>query len=534
MSDAVPASKRGLRDRLGPYVPALATIGVVIGLGLAFRSEVGNWFRGRPLTVGEASRVVTVEAGSARLGVAVRPATPLAGENELFVGVGDRQGVLAGDATLEVQVGDGAWVAAEGRRDGQFRAVVEVPERGPIEVRLRPGSKAGAADATALIVLEAGRQGVARPGQADGVAYHTCPMHPSIRASSPGTCPICGMDLVPVTHDEITTGAVRIDARRRQLIGVKTAVLDVRPMRRSVRMTGIATWDETRLVDVTARADGWVEELFADYTGKPLKAGDPIARLYVPEIRSAQLELLAAAKGHGAATGTMLEASASDLHKAAREKLRALGVSDEDLRRLGRGGEPIPTLTLRAPVDGVVAEKMVKRGSPVMANQPMLRIGGLDPIWVEAHVYEQDAALIRVGLDVAVSFPYVAGEPRHGAITFIEPVIDAETRTVRVRVELGNADGALRPGMYANLIAVIDLSPRLVVPHEAVIFAGPRKLVFVDEGGGLMRPVEVELGVRDDEGFEVKKGLAVGMRVVTSGNFLIGAESRLRSALGAW
>jgi len=516
-------------------VPALATIAAVVVLGLVFRREVGNWFAGRPLTVGEASKVVTLEAGPWRLGAAVRPATPLAGDNELFVGVGDRLGVLAADATLEVQVGDGAWVAAEGRPDGQFRAVVEVPERGPVEVRLRAGSKAsGEAGATAVVVLEAGRQGVARPGQADGVAYHTCPMHPSIRAPSPGTCPICGMDLVPVTHDEITTGAVRIDARRRQLIGVKTEVLEVRPMRKTVRMTGIATWDETRLVDVTARADGWVEELFADYAGKPFKVGDPIARLYVPEIRSAQLELLAAAKGHGAATGTMLEASASDLHKAAREKLKSLGVSEEDVRRLGRSGEPIPTLTLRAPVDGVVAEKMVKRGSPVMANQPMLRLGSLDPIWVEAHVYEQDAALVRVGLDAAVSFPYVPGEARRGAITFIEPVVDGETRTVRVRVELANGGGELRPGMYADLAAIIDLSPRLVVPHEAVIFAGARKIVFVDQGGGLMRPVEVELGVRDDAGFEVKKGLAAGMRVVTSGNFLIGAESRLRSALGAW
>lgn len=521
--------------RLVPYLPALATVAIGVAFALVFHRPIANWFAGRPVLLGEPSRTVTLDAGSLRLGAAVRPATPHAGEASLFVGVGDQAGKLLPSATLVARVGGDhdRMLEVEPAGDGRFRVDVDVPESGPLELHLdatAPDLPGG----HATLVLEAGRQGVAIPGRADGVAYHTCPMHPSIRSPSAGTCPICGMDLVPVTHEEITTGTVRIDARRRQLIGVKTEVLALAPMRVEVRTTGIATWDETSFVDVTARADGWVEELFADYTGKAVAAGEPLLSLYMPEIRAAELELIAAAKGRRLAEGTPLERTSGELQSAARDKLRALGVGDEDLRRVLRTGKPEAALVIPAPAGGVVAEKMVKRGSPVMANQPMLRLASLDPIWIEAHVYEQDASLVHVGLEARVTFPYLPGEPRRGTVTFIEPALDEETRTVRVRITLPNPDGALRPGMYADALLEVRLPERLIVPSDAVIFAGPRRLVFIDEGGGRMRPVEVELGLAGADGYEVRSGLAAGQRVVTSGNFLIGAESRLRSALGAW
>ncbi|MCC6622897.1 MAG: efflux RND transporter periplasmic adaptor subunit [Deltaproteobacteria bacterium] len=522
------------RRRLGPYFPAAITIGLGIVVAIVFHRPIADWLAGRPVMGGEASRTVTLDAGPLRLGASVRPAAPVPGDNILYIGVGDRLGALRPDATLVATRADGSALPVEAAGDGRFRVEVEVPEVGPVSVHLAaeaPGVGAGHVIAT----LEARRAGVGTDGRsADGVAFYTCPMHPSIRAPAPGTCPICAMDLVAVTHDEVVSGAVRIDARRRQLIGVTTAVLARAPMRVVVRATGIAQWDETRLRDVTARADGWVEELFADFTGKPVAEGEPLASLYVPEIRAAQLELIAAARGRRQAEGTPLEASTGQLKSAALEKLRALGVGDEDIKRVLRTGRPEPAIVISAPEGGVVAERMVGRGSPVMANQPMMRLASLDPIWVEAHIYEQDAALVHVGLEAVVTFPYLGGVEKRGLVTFIEPVIDEATRTMRVRVTLPNADGAVRPGMYADAVLEVRRPEALVVPEEAVIFAGPRRVVFVDQGGGLMRPVEVTLGARGVDGFEVVKGLSEGQRVVTSGNFLIGAESRLRSALGVW
>ncbi len=515
-----------------PYLPALVTIAVVVILAVVFQRPIANWFAGRPVFDGAASSTQTLDAGAFRVGAVVRPATPFPGDNDLFIGVGNRLGTLRPKAFVTAEV-NGEPVPVELGGDGQFKVTVTLPESGPVPVHLHiVDPELGDGHTTAI--LEARRNGVAREGAVDGVAFYTCPMHPSIRAPAMSTCPICAMDLVAVTHEEITTGTVRIDARRRQLIGVTTATLAARPLTITVRSTGIATWDETRLIDVTARADGWVEELFADFTGKPVKAGDPLAAIYVPEIRAAQLELIAAARGHRAAAGTLLETSSNELHQAARDKLRLLGVSDDDLRRVLRTGRPEAAITLVAPADGLVAEKMVKRGSPVMANQPILRLASLDPIWVLVHVYEQDMALVHPGLEALVSFPYLTGEPRRGTVTFIEPSLDEGTRTVQVRIVLPNADGEVRPGMFAEARLTVTLPDRLVIPHEAVVFAGPRKLVFVDEGGGRMRPVEVELGARGDDGYEVRKGVVAGLRVVTSGNFLIGAESRLRSAVGAW
>lgn len=523
---------RSLIARLRPYLPAALTIAVVALAMIVFARPIENWFRGRPVFVGEASGVTTVDAGPLRVGVSVRPARPYPGEAELFVGVGDEAGKLLVNATLTALVG-GVPMEVEPAGDGRFRVTLDIPDDGPLALHLdvREPTLGGG---HAAVTVESGRVGVGHEGAVDGIAFYTCPMHPSIRTPSMGTCPICAMDLVAVTQEEVTTGAVRIDARRRQLIGVTTEVLAERAMTITVRATGIATWDETKLVDVTARADGWVEVLYADSTGKPVKKGDPLVAIYVPEIRSAELELIAAIRGQREAVGTMLEKSAKELRSAAYEKLRLLGVSDEELRQVLRSGKPEPAITLTSPIDGLVASKMVSRGSPVMANQPMLRLAVLDPVWVLAHIYEQDLALVEVGQEAMVTFPYLEGGPRRGTVTFLEPALDESTRTLRVRIALDNADGAVRPGMYAQAVMTSRREARLTVPHEAVIFAGPRRLVFVDEGAGKLRPVEVTLGVRDDHGWEVRSGLIAGQRVVTSGNFLLGAESRLRSAVGAW
>lgn len=523
-----------MKTRLVPYLPALVT--VVIGLVLwgLFERPIANWFAGRPVWDGASSGVTTVDVGPLRVGAVVRPARPHPGEAELFLGVGDELGTLIPGANLTV-IANGRLLPVESRGDGRFRVVVEVPEDKPLVVELdvSDGKRGG----HSVVKLEAGKSGVQADGAVDGIAFHTCPMHPSIRAPSMGTCPICAMDLVAVTQEEIVTGAVRVDARRRQLIGVTTETLASRPLEITVRSTGIVTWDETQLVDITARADGWVETLHADYKGKPVKKGDPLVAIYVPEIRSAELELIAASKGQRQAAGTMLETSARELRSAAYEKLKLLGVSDEELRQVLRSGKPEPAITLTSPIDGLVADKLVSRGSPVMASQPMLKLATLDPVWVLVHVYEQDLSLIEVGMEAVVTLPYLSdldAAPRRGVVTFIEPALDETTRTQRVRIVLPNPDGSVRPGMFAHASFIARRPERLVVPHEAVIFAGARRLVFVDEGAGKMRPVEVTLGVRDDRGWEVKSGLALGMRVVTSGNFLLGAESRLRSAVGAW
>lgn len=369
---------------------------------------------------------------------------------------------------------------------------------------------------------------------AGDVAYYTCSMHPSVRKHEPGTCPICSMDLVPVTREEVETGVIRVDAERRQAIGVRTAPVRIESLTTTIRAVGTVTYDETRLSEVSLKYEGWIGRLFVDQTGQAVRRGEPLFTLYSPDLLTAQHELLIAAEAQRAARETEAPDRADYLLKAARRRLALWDLSERQIDEIARSREPLQYVPILSPTAGYVVQKNVVEGAAVEAGETLYRIAGLDSVWIEAEVYESEVPQVRVGQTAEVTLPYLPGRTFEGRIDYVYPYLEGGTRTGRVRVALANPDLALKPDMYANVVLRSDRGERLVVPEEAVIYAGPRRLVFLDLGEGRLQPREIEIGVANAEGFEVLSGLEPGDVVVTSGNFLIAAESRLKSAAAQW
>ena len=362
------------------------------------------------------------------------------------------------------------------------------------------------------------------------VAHYTCAMHPSVERKQPGTCPICAMNLSPVTYDELESGVVRVDEARRERIGVKTAKVGRAPMSIAIRAVGRLTFDETRLHDVTLRVNGWITRLRVNSTGQPVRRGETLLSLYSPELYAAQQEYLLARESHQAAA----EGRSDYLLAAADKKLRLWGLSSGQIEALARRGRATEDIAIPSPASGYVIEKNVVEGAAIEPGQRLFRIASLDKVWVEAQVYELDVSQVRKGQTALVTLPYQPGDSLEGTVAYVYPYLDPTSRTGRVRIELANKDMAFKPDMYANVEIRVDLGPRLQIPIDAVIYTGPRRLVFVDLGEGRFRPQEVTLGARSGEAVEVVAGLRPGDVIVTSGNFLIAAESRIRSAAKLW
>ncbi|MFP2963704.1 efflux RND transporter periplasmic adaptor subunit [Myxococcus sp. 1LA] len=358
-------------------------------------------------------------------------------------------------------------------------------------------------------------------GEGD-IAHYTCPMHPSVKQHGPGACPICGMDLTPVSRAELESGIIRVDDLRRQRIGVKTAPVTEAPMDLSLRALGRVTFDEKSLVDVTLKLDGYIHELRVNATGEPVKKGDVLFTLYSPELYAAQQEYLLARQSQSAANASLVG--------AARKRLELWGLSSAQIERVAQRGQPVENMPFLAPASGYVLEKNVVEGAAVKAGERLFRIAPLAKVWVEADVYEQDLARVKPGQPVEVTLPYLPGKKYAGRVGYVYPSLQGATRTGRIRIELPNPELELKPDMYADVRFVLQGGARLQIPDSAVIYTGPRRLVFVDLGEGRLRPQEVKLGLKGNGTYEVTEGLSAGDVVVTSGNFLIAAESRIRSA----
>jgi Cu(I)/Ag(I) efflux system membrane fusion protein len=372
---------------------------------------------------------------------------------------------------------------------------------------------------------------------ARGGVIYTCPMHPSVRQTKPGNCPLCGMVLTPVTEQEKRDGAIVLDAAHRERAGVKTAPVAVRALARELRVAGQVSYDETRLSDVSLRVGGWVEKLHVAQTGQQVRKGQPLLELWSQELLAAEQDYLtalartgsqppgvAATDGSSPATNT-----AALLVRASRQRLALLGVGDAELAALESERVAHGKLRLSSPSGGYVIEKDVVVGARVEPGMRLYRIGALDRVWVEARVHERDLSAVAVGQSVRVRLPGGADPGSEARVAYVYPDIDPSSRTARVRIELPNAGLALRPGLYVDVELSASLGERLVVPDSAVIYTGPRRLVFVDAGEGSLEPREVQLGVHTEGVYEVTGGLHAGELVVVAGNFLIAAESRIRS-----
>ncbi|MGE5744881.1 MAG: efflux RND transporter periplasmic adaptor subunit, partial [Gemmatimonadota bacterium] len=302
------------------------------------------------------------------------------------------------------------------------------------------------------------------------------------------------------------------------------------PLARTVRTVGQVVPAEPNLADITPKIEGFVDRLFVDATGVPVRRGQPLLAIYSPMLVSAQQELLTALHLAQSVDSTAPEAwrNAQDLVAAARRRLAYWDISAEQIDRLERTGEVTKNLTLVAPFDGVVMEKMVVAGQGVMPGMKLYRLANLSTVWVEGEVFEQDLGLIRTGAPVHVEMAAYPGRSFAGRVSFVWPMVETQSRTGRVRVVLANPKGLIKPGMYATLLFEATLGRDLLsLPAEAIVQTGERNLVFVLAGDGALVPREVIVGGRADGRIQILGGVAEGDRVVASANFLIDAESRL-------
>ncbi len=329
-------------------------------------------------------------------------------------------------------------------------------------------------------------------------------------------------------------GELRIDAALRQRTGIRTTEVVRAPMTVHLRAVGRVTVDEGALHDVAPRVRGFVGDLFVAAVGDAVERGQTLFTLYSPDLYAAQEELLQAVRSRRAAAETGRAEHAEALVRAARKRLRLWEVPEADVERLARRDAPQEFVAFRAPVSGYVVEKSIVSGSSVEPGLRVLRIAPLDRVWIEAELYEGEIEMVSVDQPVRVTLPYRPGEPIEGRIAHVYPTLDRDTRTARVRIVLPNPGLTLRPEMYANVEFAFDRGDPVVVPASAILYAGARRFVFLDLGGGRLRPQQVEVGQRDGDRVEILSGVAPGDVVVASGTFLVASESRLRSALEQW
>ena len=329
-----------------------------------------------------------------------------------------------------------------------------------------------------------------------------------------------GMPRASGDADDNASSAVPLDRTAAGRLGITFARAAMRPVGRGSRVVGTLTYAEPRRQYVNARVMGWIERLDADYMGKPVRKGDPLLALYSPELVSAQEEYLSARR-----------LGDSSLTAAARRRLALWNISDDQIDALDRTGNAQRTLTLRAPMSGEIAEKMVTQGQAVQAGENLFLIADRSVLWADLSIFEADARLVRPGTPVQVTVDALPGHTYQGKVTFIHPALDEKTRTLTARAEVANRDGALRPGMFVTAQIVPPGPRRLSVPEGAVLPTGTQNLVFVNRGDGQFLPRQVQVGARGDSLVEIVDGLKPGDEVVASATYLLDSESNLSAAM---
>jgi len=408
------------------------------------------------------------------------------------------------------------------------------------------------------------------------VDYFTCTMHPSVHSKTPGKCPICGMDLVPVLKkisneptdqqspaagiksntssaavgDQGSAGSTpaenearnkpnlfSVPIERQQQIGVTYATVQRRPVQFSIRSVGTLEANRASIFEYVARVDGYVHDLKVASPGERVTKGEPLLTLYSPDLHSSEQELVNLLNERDRAGAT--PAAVDQLIQSAEERLRLWNVGDQEIASLEKSRRPSNNLVLRSPFDGLVEDVPIKQGASVKAGEELVSVVDLLSLWLWAQFYEDEASFLKVGQALDISIAAFPDRKFQGQIGAIDPRLDSMTRTTRVRIDLDNPQDELRPGMYADVELRVAAGQGLTVPVDAVLPTGSRGLVFVDKGDGKLEPRFVELGrelteIEDPNQaryYQIKGGLKEGERIVSSANFLIDAESQIQGAL---
>jgi Cu(I)/Ag(I) efflux system membrane fusion protein len=357
----------------------------------------------------------------------------------------------------------------------------------------------------------------------------TCSMHPQVIQDHPGFCPICHMELTPLKESGASGGAIQIDPVIVQNMGVRTAPVTEGPIAQQVRVIGYLEEPEPFHRDINLRISGWIEKLYANIDGMPIEEGKPLFDLYSPELMVAIDEMIAARKQLASSAG---EGTAQTLLDSARRKLLQYGLTEKQIEDLSQQSKAPATVPILSPMSGHLTAKMVYEGAAVKAGDLVLRLASRHRMWIDAQVYEQQYPLVKIGAKAAATLSAQPGQTFEGQVIFIHPHVDPVTRTALVRIEIPNQNQMLRQGMYATVeIESADTHPLKLVPREAVIDSGEKQIAFVSLGEGKFEARRLKLGIASSDRVQVLDGLELGENVVTSGQFLLDSESRLREAI---
>ena len=356
-------------------------------------------------------------------------------------------------------------------------------------------------------------------------AMYQCPMHPQIIRDHPGTCPICGMTLVPIKdhshgNDE-PKDAIHIESAMIQSIGVKTVLVQESQLQSTLNITGGIEIDPERVAVVNARTMGWIESIPVGSEGLHVSAGQKLASFYSPDLVAAQEDFLQAMRAHD-----------ERLVASARKRLEVLGVAESIIDSIAKNGASLRSLPLQAPISGIILVKSVVQGQNVMPGVDLYRIADLSHVWAVGRAYPEDLANMRVGLEAQVLQQGQQGSPRTGRIIFIGPVVDPQTKTTEIRVDINNVGSTLfKPGLNADIHIPIVIGKGIAISAQAVIHTGERNVAIVALGKGFFAPRELSLGAKLGDSVQVLSGLVAGDSLVTSAQFLIDSESNLKKAV---
>jgi len=383
------------------------------------------------------------------------------------------------------------------------------------------------------------KAGMIHPETGKKIKYWASPMDPTYIRDEPGKSPM-GMDLVPVYEEEgeekEAASVIRIDPVTVQNMGVRLARVQRKPLVKDIRTYGTVTYDERKIYTVNTKFNGWIEKLYVDFVGDKVKKGQPLFDIYSPELVTAQQEYLLALQQCGSLCKSpypSIREGAKRLIEASRTRLRYWDLTDEQINAIERTGKIRKTLTIYSPASGVVTQKDAFKGHYVKTGEHQYVIADLSNIWVDVDIYEYELPWVRQGMSAEMDLSYIPGKRFKGKVLYVYPFLEEKTRTAKLRLEFENPVYQLKPGMYANVyLKSVIAKSSLVIPQEAVIDSGVRKVVFIYLGKGKFQPRDVKIGVEGNENeFQVLKGLHEGEEIVVSAQFMLDSESRLREAI---
>ncbi|MCI0443992.1 efflux RND transporter periplasmic adaptor subunit [bacterium] len=373
------------------------------------------------------------------------------------------------------------------------------------------------------------------------ILYYVDSMHPWYKSDKPGIAPDCGMQLTPVYADdetemagEASPGTVKLSGKKQQLINLKVVEVSQGTIGQNIRTVGTLQYDETRIAKIHSKIEGWIEQVYVDYTGQFVRKGQPLFSIYSPELVATQQEYLLALKAEqslGTSEFADVSSGAKSLKVSALRRLKLWDVSDKQIEQLEETQTPMTTITFYSPVSGFVLEKNVFEKQRVTYETQTYSIADISTIWLMADIYEYEAANVKSGQKALMTLSYDPGRKFEGKVTYIYPSLNNMTRTLKVRIEFPNPNFLLKPDMYANVELQTEQGSGLMIPEEAVLDSGNRQIVFVEKSKGEFEPREVKTGLHSGGNVVIASGLTAGEKVVASGNFLIDSESQLKSAL---